>query len=221
MTLSVRSFPAGNPFSTRRWRPGALDYLFSAGESVATLIDRLRRQGWYGQVVGPHGTGKSTLLATLIPAIRDAGREPFLITLHDGRRRLTMSEWRSIPPGSAAIVIVDGYEQLSAWSRFRLRVRCRQRGLGLLVTSHEEVGLPELTQTYVSPELALAVVERLAPTTPDDRIIEPAEVVDRLAARSGNLREALFDLYDLYEKRRRRIAPSGARGESNGAERIL
>jgi hypothetical protein len=200
MTPGTSALPAGNPFSTGRVRPGALDYLFSGGESAATLIHRLRRQGWWGQIIGSHGTGKSTLLASLVPAIRDAGREPLLIALHNGRRRLTRSEWRSIPLGGPAIMIVDGYEQLSAWSRFRIRVRCRLRRLGLLVTSHEAVRLPVLARTYVPPELAIAVVDRLAPPGPD-RTIEPAEVVERLAARSGNLREALFDLYDLHERR--------------------
>ena len=200
MTRGTPASPVGNPFSTGRVRPGALDYLFSGGESAATLVNRLRRQGWWGQIVGAHGTGKSTLLASLIPALRDAGREPLRIALHDGRRRLTRSEWRSIPPGDPALMIVDGYEQLSAWNRFRLRVRCRQRRLGLLVTSHEAVRLPVLARTDVPPELAIAVVDRLSPPGPD-RTIEPAEVVERLAARAGNLREALFDLFDLHESR--------------------
>jgi hypothetical protein len=203
MTPGTRAFPAGNPFSTDHVRPGAVDYLFPAGESAASFVDRLRCQGWSGQVVGPHGTGKSTLLASLVPAIRDTGREPFVIPLHDGRHRLAVSEWRAIASGCTAIVIIDGYEQLSAWSRFRLRLRCRRCGLGLLVTAHKAVGFPDLARTDVSPELALAVVDRLTPAG-SNRTIEAAEVVDRLIARSGNLREALFDLYDLHEKRRHR-----------------
>ncbi len=187
-----------NPFSTRHVRPGALAFLFPPGQSAAALVDQLRAQGWRGEIVGPHGSGKSSLLAALIPAIHEAGRPTLLVTLHDGQRRLPQSVLRAeIAPGT--IVVIDGYEQLSAWSRFRLDGLCRRRNLGLVVTSHASVGLPRLWTTDVTPELARRLVTRLLGD--ESSVISPEEVDSCLARHQGNLRETWFELYDVYRSR--------------------
>src|SRR5262249_23632578 len=85
MTAAVPPL-SGNPFATRRVRPGAIPFLFPTGESVGQLLDRLRAAGWWGQVVGPHGSGKSTLVAALLPELCQAGREPLLLVHHRGER---------------------------------------------------------------------------------------------------------------------------------------
>jgi hypothetical protein len=81
-----------------------------------------------------------------------------------------------------------------------LRRSCRRRGLGLLVTSHRGVGLPDLHATAVDAELAWRVVEQLQNGYSSP--VAPADVAQRLSQHGGNLREALFDLYDLYARRR-------------------
>ena len=65
---------SSNPFSTRRVRPGAIAYCFPEGVDVETLLARLHENGWRGEIVGPHGSGKSALLATLMPAIEQRAR---------------------------------------------------------------------------------------------------------------------------------------------------
>jgi hypothetical protein len=189
-----------NPFCTRRVRPGAIPFLFPPGEDVETLVRRLQRNGWWGEIVGGHGSGKSALLATLIPQIEQAGRHATLVELHDGQRRLPLDLSRDSRLKPPLVLIVDGYEQLSRWRRFLLRRHCRRRGWGLLVTAHVSVGLPELFRTVASPELAERIVGqlmagRLPPCT-------ASELAACLARRGGNLRETLFDLYDLYEQSR-------------------
>ena len=190
-----------NPFATRWTRPGALAYRFAGGDSAAALVERLRANNWWGEIIGPHGAGKSTLLATLLPALRDAGRTPLLQSLHDGQRRLPRELLTASPWTPATQVIVDGYEQLSRLSRARLKRRCRRAGCGLLVTAHGPVGLPRLVQ--VEPDLATVaeIVDDLQARTPG--VISRAEVAERFAAHAGNIRDTLFDLYDLYEQRRR------------------
>ena len=192
--------PACNPFSTCRTRPGALPFLFRDGEDVETLIDRLRRNGWQGEIVGPHGSGKSALLSALVPALEQAGRRTLVLTLHDGQRRLPPEAQRELRFGMPLlVVVVDGYEQLSCWSRFRLKRLCRRRGLGLLVTAHGSVGLPPLYHAAADADLFPKIVEQLLSGAPPpwDR----AELSQRLARHGGNLREALFEFYDLYEQR--------------------
>ncbi len=191
-----------NPFSTCRTRPGALPFQLPPGLSPEHLVERLRDNGWRGQIAGPHGSGKSALVASLIPAVERAGRQVLLIELHDAERRLPV-DLRQVPAlGPASLVIVDGCEQLARWNRFRLKRVCRRLGCGLLATCHRSLGLPELFRTSPSPEIACRIVERLLGD--EQGLIAPEEVRQRFAVRQGDLRELLFDLYDVYEERRPR-----------------
>jgi len=193
--------PAGadNPFSTRYVRPGAFPYRFPAGQDAAGLVERLRNNDWRGQIVGPHGSGKSALVATLIDRLQRSGRSTLLIELHDRQRRLPVSsrQMRNLVPGT--VIIVDGYEQLAPWRRFLWKRFCRRRGLGLLVTSHASMGLPDLCRTATGLALAQHLVDALLGQSAST--IAPEEIRQRFKRRRGNLREVLFDLYDLYEKR--------------------
>ena len=192
---------ADNPFSTRRVRPGAIAYRLPLGKDVTRLLERLERNGWQGQIVGPHGSGKSALVATLRAALERSGRPTLSIELHDQARRLPMSRRRIGELAPGAVVLVDGYEQLRRFSRFLLKRLCRRKGLGLVVTSHRSVAFPDLFRTTTSLALAREIVDELLagvllPLTAE-------EVNARFAQHRGNLREVLFDLYDLYERRRR------------------
>jgi DNA replication protein DnaC len=190
-----------NPFSTRRVRPGAVDYCFTEAAGLEELIDRFQRNLWRGEIVGPHGSGKSTLLYSFLTAIQQTGRNPILFELHNGQRRLPKG-WRQKIELSAlsgpAIVVVDGYEQLNGWNRFWLNRYCRYRHVGLLVTSHSSVGMPELFRTSPSIETAHKVVERLMQ---HEQTKFSTDLINELFEKHrGNIRELLFDLYDMYEQ---------------------
>src|SRR5687767_14761631 len=131
-----------NPFATRFTRPGALPFLFPPQQTPQTLVDALAAAGWWGEIIGPHGSGKSSLLAALIPEVAARGRRVVHFTLSQGERKLPNEpdeEWTKDTQ-----VVVDGYEQLSWFSRRRLKARCRRDGAGLLITAHEGCGLPSL-----------------------------------------------------------------------------
>ena len=193
-----------NPFCTRRIRPGAAPYCFPSGVTAEDLVERLRENRWRGEIVGPHGSGKSTLLARIIPAIEQAGRQAVLFELHDGQRRLP-GDWRrkieSPPSSPPPIAVIDGYEQISRWSRFLLKRYCNRRCFGLLVTSHVPAGFPEIFHTSASLEMARQIVDQLMQ---NEKINISAEIIADLFARhDGDIRELLFDLYDLYEEKMR------------------
>jgi hypothetical protein len=189
-----------NPFSTRQTRPGAIPFIFPPGQNAEMLVDRFRQADWRGEIVGPHGSGKSTLLAALTAAIERAGRQTILVALHDGQRRLPLDVKNDPRLQAPAVLVVDGYEQLSRWSRLLLKRFCRRRGVGLLVTAHGSVGLPDLYRTVVTLGLAGQIVDALlGGRTPP---FTSEEVSQRVSRHGGNLREALFDLYDLYEQQR-------------------
>ena len=154
-----------NPFSTRRVRPGSLPFVFPAGvDADAARGPTARANNWRGEIIGPHGSGKSTLLATLIPYLVAAGREPLLVTLHDGERSLAAHRAALAAAEPRSIVIIDGYEQLAFWNKTRLRWRCRRRNHGLIVTAHQSMGFPHLATTSIDAPTAAAVFRLLVPT---------------------------------------------------------
>jgi energy-coupling factor transporter ATP-binding protein EcfA2 len=194
------ALPASNPFATRFTRPGAIPFRFPAGEDDGTFVERLRLNNWRGQIVGPHGSGKSTLLAALVPALEAAGRRVLLVALHEGDRRLRFSraDWQEL--SASSLLIIDGYEQLGRLARWSVDLRCRRRGCGLLVTTHRDLGLPVLFTTNPHLGLAIELARELLP--PGESAIRDSDIEAAWHRRHGNVREMLFDLYDLFELRR-------------------
>ena len=174
--------------------------MFPPDQSAAGLVDRLRDAGWWGQIIGPHGSGKSTLLSALEQSLAQAGRRVLRIELHDGQSRLPIHLGDALRHSPFDLVMVDGYEQLNRFRRCRLRAFCQGQGLGLVVTSHTSVRMPELFRTAVQVGLAQRIVADLQGGGPS--VITAEEVGERFSRHQGNLREVLMDLYDLYEDRR-------------------
>jgi len=176
-----------------------MSFLFPGQQNAAALVDQLCRQGWWGEIVGPHGSGKSTLVAALRKAIENAGRQVLSIDLHDGQRRLPL-DLRTVPGADGStVVILDGYEQLSRFGRWKLKRFCRRRRWGLLVTAHTTMGLRPLYQTGTDLASAERVVEQLLEGYP--RSITRQQIAEQFERHGGDLREMLFGLYDLYGQR--------------------
>ncbi len=179
-----------------------MPYLFGDGTTASDLVDRLREHRWLGQIVGPHGVGKSTLLATLLPEFSAASRSVQSVALHDSQRKLPKSFAGGLTWQSSDLIVVDGFEQLSWWRRRQLIRRCRRAGCGLLVTAHGDVGLPRLISMRPSLDAVQRVVERLQSEQPVQ--IGSEEVREVFQQQHQDARETLFALYDLYERCNRR-----------------
>ncbi|MDD3590198.1 MAG: hypothetical protein PHO46_07990 [Thermoguttaceae bacterium] len=123
MNETFFQFPESNPFSTRYTAPGKTPYFFErsflrqmkaahpekfeelfvralgAREEIRTLVcvhflvDAFESRGCRGQIVGGHGTGKSTLLHVIKEALISSGYEVFSWSLHDQQRFLPDVFW--------------------------------------------------------------------------------------------------------------------------------
>jgi len=186
-----------NPFATCWTRPGAIPFQFPPGVNAESLVAELAAADWWGEILGPHGSGKSALLETLKPHFTAAGRSVATISLRDGQRRVPSRFLGKSLASSRPLVIIDGYEQLSWLSRRLLRWRCRRASAGLLVTSHEATGLPLLFRMRPSLELAEQLVSMLTAQIPSP--IAAAAVAASHACHGSNLREFFFALYDRHE----------------------
>lgn len=197
---SIETMPhQPNPFSTRFVRPGAIPFHFPENQSADSLVETLRDHHWLGEIIGPHGTGKSTLLETLIPALESAGRRVIHLKLTASAPKLTIAQCFGNQWNRQTQVIVDGYEQLGVLARATLAARRRLSGAGMLITAHQSCDFPRLYSTAVDEHLAKALVEHLVANT--DAHFTPQQIATALQTSGGNFRDALFRLYDLYESR--------------------
>lgn len=206
-----------NPFATCQTRPGQLRFVFRSGECCETLWARFQKAGRRGQIIGPHGTGKSTLVLEFTRFLGERGIATHVFRGRPGSQHELMAAWRqgSIRPGD--VVAIDGYDQLPISARLLRRFLLAYRCVGLVVTTHREATLPVLYRTQVDLGTARMVLRQVwtaarsrtqAGARPDTANASEGEIalpcsddqLNRLLDRHrGNLREALFELYDRYQ----------------------
>ncbi len=213
-----------NPFATRFVRPGEVAYRVDsestrADELAETLVTQLIASVLRNRrvaIVGPHGTGKTTLLRRLEVELKR--QWPAAVSV-----RLSANQ-RAVPFRRADCMIVDGFEQLAAWQRWRLSrsvgVRSRHAIGHLVITSHRpHHGFVTAHRTRVDSKLArILTEERLSQLPPDERDIlsdffysqitycRPKQCRlsdDSVRDDSINLRDLWFSMYDEVERVRR------------------
>lgn len=193
----ARSLPS-NPFATRFTQPGVLPPCDPEGMpiDVAALAAGVPHAGALA-IVAPHGHGKTTLL---LAVLRDIGRAGRPTSLH--RIATWRDAWR-LPAGVAVarnggVIGVDGWDAVPKPVRSVVCLLTRLRRQTLLVTAHAPCGLPELARPHTSARLLAALVARLPS---HGGRIAPDEIDAAFQRHGGNLRDALFDLYDHFERR--------------------
>ncbi|MGQ9562286.1 MAG: hypothetical protein ACUVQG_04460 [Thermogutta sp.] len=198
--MKTSSGKVENPFSARFVRPGAIPYIFPPGCSAESVYEVFVANQRLGAVIGPHGAGKSAFITAMTAWMENHNQPCLRLELHDGQRTLDQTTWQQLESLQDTVVTVDGYEQLSAWSRYQLRRLCRKKNLGLIVTAHSDIELPLLYAPEPNEDLAWQIVQYLLAR--GDPLISREDVQVSFNRHQGNLREMLFDLYDLYEVRR-------------------
>lgn len=182
--MSVR--PADNPFASARI--DGLAYHFDRG-GLPMIVERLARHGGRGAIVGPHGSGKTTLMDELADSLSS---EPVRIRLDAVTAHPFRTTVRALPTavGSRHAVLLDGAEQLGATAWWRLQQRVRRAGL-VVITSHRPGRLPTVHTCATTPELLRELVRELDPATA--ATVDIGDLFDR---HGGNLRECFRELYD-------------------------
>lgn len=218
-----------NPFATKYVAPGVLDWVGDKEDSLPSILRRCEAFHFRGVILGPHGTGKSTLLEHLMPRIGHvkfrrepdgtvrqpdeiaggARRKPEVVWLRlrngpDCRAAILWECIRSVGQ-SGDIVVVDGWEQISHAGRAILQWKTKARSMGLIATthcrSHLPFSLPILYQTRVTPQLATQLVRAISPEFVAKSSADQMlrHITQRLELQNGNFREVLMDLYDQFQ----------------------
>ena len=182
--------PRDNPFATDRIE--ALSFRLPVGLTWEAFLDRCAAAKWRGAVVGPQGSGKTTLFEQLMPKVRERGFVPYLCRI---RADSTMAEKQTLLTlvrslRAPDLLLIDGAEQLT--TREWLTVHSAAgAAAGCLITVHRTGRLPTLLETKTSPALLVELAAELA----GDRLTN-AEAALLFKRHSGNLRECLRTLYD-------------------------
>ncbi len=203
ITPPIDVYRASNPFRSSNIRPGANEFLFAEGQSVEQLYERLQELP-FAQIVGPHGSGKSTLLVALAEYLFDQGtdvvRHVFdARTWEPSRQSKAIGRLQSELVSPPAVVMVDGFEQLSSWRRSRFIRRFRLLGKKLIDTTHRDLGAPSLYQTTATIEVASRVIDSICLRERVPNVVSDTDLTRLWKAHDGNIRELLFALYDEYQ----------------------
>lgn len=124
---------------------------------------------------------------------------------------------------------MDGFETIGWPKRWQLSRFCRGRGIKLLVTCHQDMGFDHRFDTSTSPELLKRIAFHLLGQWSEEYRVGPT-FVHQLAIslpdfsgisnnHGGNLREALFSLYDWFEAKRP-MHSGGTAGTTENTETI-
>lgn len=226
-----------NPFSTKYIRPGAMAYVGKPNE-IETTIERWRKANWIGQIVGPHGSGKTTMTIAIEESIRgpdqskrcDFCANPRRITIRR-ERKLRIPSWTVNEPSCTrsqfdakknctklpSLLIVDGIANLSWLQRWLVVQSCQAKRIGLLITTHKAIfGLPIIARSQPDELVFQRLVNQLITknhqfANPDDQDDLRSIVSFEFASSRGNLREAFMSLYDVYERKAKNANFSAAR----------
>ncbi|QDT13223.1 hypothetical protein [Planctomycetes bacterium K23_9] len=213
---------AANPFCTRFVRPGAIEYRFdvtrgldSNDRPLEVLVAAIVRTP-YAAIVGPHGTGKSTLLESLRPRLGEAYSHLEFVQLHSPsssrwqvRRRRHIHNRRVVDDAQqglasrgssneSRLLIVDGFEQLSVFARRKILRVAQGTQQALLVTTHAKLrSFETVFRTKIQQRILQQLTDDLLDRASESqRSILKSEIQQRDFSSVQNVREFWFEMYD-------------------------
>lgn len=182
---------SANPF-----RSSCVDQLRYAlpADTLEALVDHALSESC-SCLLGPKGTGKTTLLEDLDPHLQQRGRETHWIRLTlestQADRAAAIAEIHSLGPQHACLF--DGAEVLSFWQWRRACRTARSNGFTLIATLHRKRSVPILRHTQADWPLMEQFVRQLAGKHYSDQLLEHAQ--QAFQANHGNMREVFRACY--------------------------
>lgn len=196
-----------------RTRPGAIAWDTSGPHAAtpAAVLAALDAAG-VGALVGPHGTGKSTLLVHLERAVTASGRRASRVKApgrdEHGRRPPRWETAAALAEAKAAIdglephdvLLLDSADRVGRIARWRLVRAARRRHVNVLLVAHRELGVPTLHHRQVDAGLARRLAAGLLADGSTFPLPDAPWFAAALSEHRGNLRAVFGRLYDRYEE---------------------
>lgn len=212
-----------NPFSTRFTDPRTCEYVPQDSDGstckigIPEIVGRFRDADYLGQILGPHGSGKTTLAVMLSRALSDRFSDLRLVTIRKGQKSNRMLDFSAVSVTSELkptqfyansrgrlrnrsliqLNIVDGVELLSPLNRRLLIRSARRSDGGWLFTVHQQVsGIDDVASLIPSLVQFRKIVNGLQQNS--SCRVGDSEIADSYLRHRGNYRLGLFRLYDLF-----------------------
>ena len=198
---------ATNPFETRYIRPSSIEFVPNGCDPI-TLSQQISQTKGPFQIVGPHGSGKTTLTFEIAKHLLDLGIGARWITLRkQGRFRLP-SVLHPTTPASAGsadtksqVIFVDGIETLTILNR-AIMLKSNSPANKIVVTTHRALyGVKQLFKTESTLAHFKMICEKLIGHIDDSW---ESKIKAAFQNHGANIREALFELYDVFESQQQR-----------------
>lgn len=163
-----------------------------------THLARLQALEFRAAIVGPQGTGKTTLLYELLDCIQHRGASVahFFIPQETESHREMLSDALA-RSANGSIVLVDGMERFTWWQRWRLFSGTRP-GNGLVANFHQPCRFPMRLPTWIQTSTSFELMEQILVDLGLDEPAIQSAGAEALQQANGNAREALRDLYDQF-----------------------
>lgn len=154
-----------NPFSTRFVAPGKLPFRFADEPQKILLLQRCERHNYVGQIVGPHGSGKTTLTFAMESWLPTSFVRTVRLTIDSKSGWFPLAHVRNavsrpragncdltspseLGTGGRTMFFIDGCERLPWLHWLLLRSSLQRMGHGLIVTTHRPcTGIPVFMKT--------------------------------------------------------------------------
>ncbi len=187
-----------NPFATRFVRPNVVPYL-DRDNLLETTVSAFRKNAFKGQIVGPHGTGKTCLAIAVTKRLESSFQNVRRITIRSQQSVTAFDAGISQSTASShapSLLVVDGFERLSLIQRWLL-IKNIQRDSGLLITSHAILtGIPVVAEIEPDLNTYLRLVDHLAPC----HSFAPEFLTAVFDECNQNVRESLMRLFDELQR---------------------
>lgn len=182
---------SANPF--RSSSVEQLRYALSTDELEALVDDALHES--CSCLLGPKGTGKTTLLEDLEPRIQQRGFKTHWIRLQlestPADRAEAIAEIRNLSPQH--VCLFDGAEVLNFWQWRRVCRTARSNGFTLIATLHRKRSVTILRRTQTDWPLMEQFVRQLSGEHYSDRLSDHAQRA--FHSNHGNMREVFRACY--------------------------
>jgi len=170
-------------------------------EALHALAQRACATAPLCAIVGPEGTGKTTLLEDLEAPLRRIGRQVLWLRLNRessaAERQATKEALTRLRPQDTCLL--DGGEVFSRWEWWQLKRQLRRSSGQAIATLHSARGFPVLHQTKPDWGVVQSLVRELSGPDPTGNLNQIAQ--ESFHANGGNAREVFRTCYWSCVKR--------------------